>query len=249
MIQDAWIVGQKELCGIRRSLLPSTGALLTFIFILVLFGVVVPVGLASGWLNTTAYLFLWFWLAWLLTAGPISDSFAGERERHTLDALFATRLSCCAILVGKITAVTLYGLMLALVALVMSALITNASVPGWSVTPIQPIHLEMAGVLTLLSVLLASTAGALISLKARTARQAHQAAIIVVPAIMLIGLAVGRLASALTPATYQRVVDALLRFSRSPAALTAAGAAMALFTVVLFILAAVHLQRCRVVPS
>ena len=39
-----------------------------------------------------------------LLGGLMVDSFAGERERHTLETLLATRLSDLSILVGKITA-------------------------------------------------------------------------------------------------------------------------------------------------
>ena len=249
MILDAWFVGRHELSGIRRAFVPSAGAMLTLVFVLALFGVVVPVSLASGWLNTTAYFFLWLWLAWIVTAGPISDSFAGERERHTLDALFATRLSCCSILIGKIGAVTLYGLALSLVALSMSAVVNFAFGSGWSGELEQPVKLGVTVALTPVAVMLASTAGALISLNARTARQAHQATIVVLPGLMLIGLVLSRVAGAVAPVAYQEFPNRVLPLFRTPAAIGTAGTAMALCAAALFILAAVRLKHIRVVPS
>src|SRR5262245_23964375 len=49
-----------------------------------------------------------------LLSGLMADSFAGERERHTLETLLASRLSDLAILIGKIVAGVLlvWGLML-----------------------------------------------------------------------------------------------------------------------------------------
>ena len=73
MIQDAWTVGRQEWRNIRRSLMPSAGDVITFALVLGLFGLVIPIGLTGGWLSTTGFFFLWFWLVWLIVAGPISD--------------------------------------------------------------------------------------------------------------------------------------------------------------------------------
>ena len=123
MIHDSWIVSRQEWRSIRRSLLPSLGAILTLLATLVLFGIVIPIGHSRGWLNAVANQALWFWLIWLLVAGPISDSFAGEKERHSLETLFSTQLPEIAILGGKIVAVAAYGWLVALFALFASAAI------------------------------------------------------------------------------------------------------------------------------
>ena len=55
----------------------------------------------------------------------IPDSFAGERERHTLEPLLATPLSDRAILFGMISAAVGYGWGITLISMVIGLLATN----------------------------------------------------------------------------------------------------------------------------
>jgi ABC-2 type transport system permease protein len=107
-----------------------------------------------------------------LLAALMSDSFAGERERHTLETLLASRLSDLAILIGKILAGVLlaWGLIVVVLGLVILAAYVHNN---------GPIALSMADLGAILVIYLficmAMSCGAvLVSLRARTVRQAMQ---------------------------------------------------------------------------
>lgn len=110
----------------------------------------------------------------VLTLTMVADSFAGERERHTLETLLASRLSDRAILVGKVAALTSFGWLFGLAGAVLSIVVANLGaldeVPFFY-TP--QITLGIVGLGLLASGLMAS-AGCLVSLRAPTTRQAQQ---------------------------------------------------------------------------
>ena len=65
------------------------------------------------------------YMANVVALSLVPDSFAGERERHTLETLLASRLSDRSILFGKYVAVVLYSVLTAAAVLVLG-LITSA---------------------------------------------------------------------------------------------------------------------------
>jgi ABC-2 type transport system permease protein len=110
----------------------------------------------------------------MLVSGVVADSFAGERERHTLETLLASRLPDRAILLGKVAAVAAYGWGFALLTAVLSLISVNAfHWQGHAVT-FPAITMVSIPVFSLLTAMLAATAGVLVSLRAPTARQAGQ---------------------------------------------------------------------------
>jgi ABC-2 type transport system permease protein len=101
------------------------------------------------------------------------EAFAGERERHTLETLLASRLSDRAILFGKIAASVSYGWLLSLIAFILGTITVNLAngdgrlllfddAASWLVLALAPPLLGTA----------ISTAGVLVSLRAATVRQA-----------------------------------------------------------------------------
>jgi ABC-2 type transport system permease protein len=105
----------------------------------------------------------------------IGDAFAGERERHTLETLLASRISDQAILLGKVIVTVGYTFLLVLVGLLLGALVANLkSAPGARAfyTPFSLLSYTL--ILSLLSSLLAASGGTLISLHSSTVRQAQQ---------------------------------------------------------------------------
>src|SRR5678815_2933365 len=70
---------------------------------------------------------IWGWMPFLWVSGVVADLFAGERERHTLEALLATRLSDQAILFGKLLAAMAYGFILTWVIMLVSVVTINIS--------------------------------------------------------------------------------------------------------------------------
>jgi ABC-2 type transport system permease protein len=108
-----------------------------------------------------------------LLAAIMADSFAGERERHTLETLFASRLSDLAILIGKITAgvALIWGLVVAMMGLgIFAAYVRNGGLPA--PLSIADVAVIFSGYLLLC--LTVSSAAVLVSLRARTVRQAIQ---------------------------------------------------------------------------
>lgn len=249
MIQDVWIVARQECRSIRLSYLPNYGAMLTIALVVALFGLVVPIGLTRGWLNATGFLFLWFWLPWLFVAGPISDSFAGEGERHTLDALFATRLPSFAILTGKTVAVALYAGILGCLALIVSAVVYSATAEIGRLPTMPTPYLQAAAVTTPLAAALAAAAGALISLSALSARQAHQLTMVVVPALMLTLLVLSRLVQVFAPISFGAVSGFIASAVRAPYWLPLSVMVLTLLSVAALLLASKRLQRRRVIPA
>lgn len=83
--------------------------LATAVVLIVLLGVVFPLRIGPAWVNSPLYLAYWGWVPSVLVSTLIADSFAGERERHTLDTLLASRLGDLAVLLGKIAASVAYS--------------------------------------------------------------------------------------------------------------------------------------------
>lgn len=105
----------------------------------------------------------------------VADSFAGERERHTLETLLASRLTDRAILFGKLAAVASYGMVIGYVSAIGGLLVANARKASGGFQFYDPgIALSILIGAALIAVLLAGV-GCLISLRAATVRQVQQA--------------------------------------------------------------------------
>jgi ABC-2 type transport system permease protein len=178
MIADALIVAQKELKEIvlARSAgrLNTRGGWLNLLIIMGVFGIFLPYQNGPSWIASPGTLFIWAWVPLFLVSSVTADSFAGERERHTLETLLASRLSDRAILLGKVTAAVLYGWGLTLISVVLGVITIN--VAFWNGTlRLYPLDFVLAGLLLgLLGAGLAATAGVLVSLRSGSVRQAAQ---------------------------------------------------------------------------
>lgn len=185
---DALTVARKEIReilggGSRKGLLRE--AILVF-----LFGVFFPLTQAAAWRDGVAPA-LFFLVIPLFIAGPhVADSFAGEKERKTLETLLATRLPDSAVYLGKVLAVCLYSWALIWTMLATSLVALNLLAPngGWFVYP-GPVWLAV-GVGSLASALLIAGIGTFISLRSETVRGAHQA--LMLPLLLIVfGLSLG----------------------------------------------------------
>lgn len=129
--------------------------------------------------------------AMLYVAGSSPDAIAGERERHTLETLLASRLPDRAILLGKIVAMIQFGCATAVVMLIIGLITVNVVHGQGELLMLTPAQLMTAAVFTPLVAGLTAAIGIQVSLRAKTVKQAQQAlstAIIVVlflPAIAL----------------------------------------------------------------
>jgi ABC-2 type transport system permease protein len=150
------------------------GGRFSLVILIGVFGVFLPLQSGAEWVQSPATVFYWGWVPLMLVGSAVADSFAGERERHTLETLLASRLPDSAILLGKVLAAVTYGWGLVLVMLLLSLLTVNLAARTGEVLMFPWRFAVGAPLLALLGAGLAATAGVLVSLRAPTVRQAGQ---------------------------------------------------------------------------
>lgn len=206
MLADMWLIVTKEVREVVLRAGGSRATIFNLALILVVFGVVMPLQAGATWVDRWWLLFAWTWLPLFLVSALVADSFAGERERHTLETLLTTALSDRAILFGKIAAAVAYGYGMLVAVMALSLVSVNAvyAVRAGRVLLFSlPVTLGVL-VIGLLVTLLIAAIGVMISLKAKTVRQAGQTLSLGILAILWIpGLAIGIAARALTPLQQQ----------------------------------------------
>ena len=173
-INDIVTVMRKELIEISHMRESRRGFIFALLIPALILGISFPLKLGSVWIDSPASFITWVLGPFILITGIIADSFAGERERHTLETLLATRLSSSAILLGKIFAAMTYALVLT-VAFIILGIISVNLVHGHGSILFPPFRYLAGGFLTgTLVASLAANLGVLISLRASTVRQAQQ---------------------------------------------------------------------------
>jgi ABC-2 type transport system permease protein len=189
MLQDIGTVSWKE----WREYLAGHGSgrfgNLRVLAIIVIAGAFIAFSSGAGWATSPiALLANGVYFPLVLTLTMVADSFAGERERHTLETLLASRLSDRAILLGKVAALTSYGWLFGLVGAVLSIVVANLGALNEAPFFYTPqIALGIAGLGVLASGLMAS-AGCLVSLRAPTTRQAQQTLSLLIIAPLVVGV-------------------------------------------------------------
>jgi ABC-2 type transport system permease protein len=185
MLEDIRTVLWKELKEFQaqggRGKLGKVTLLLTFVP-----GLVLPLQFGRAWVETPIAL-LTLGLVPVIALSIIADAVAGERERHTLETLLASRLPDRAILFGKVGAATTYVmaqmLMFILPALLLVNIIFVRGEPSFYPLPVW-LGIFILG--PLLTILL-SGIGMLISMRARTVRQAQMIVMIVTFLSVIVG--------------------------------------------------------------
>ena len=172
----------------------------------------------------------------------VADSFAGERERHTLETLLATRLSDWSIVAGKVAALLTLPLGMTTALLVVSFVAANIRTPGdaWGFYSLDSLLITM--LLSLLLSLLIISIGILVSLRAATVRQAQQT----------LSTSIAILSTAATFFGFQLArlpfVQELLRLSERELLIGMIGC-VTLLDVVLIFLILVRFQRSRLIGN
>ena len=129
----------------------------------------------------------------LITATTVADSFAGERERMTLETLLASRLPDDAILIGKVASVVLVGSALSLGGIVLCS---GTIVAKFGAAAIWAELAKTGGALAVVAVLghaLLASVGVLVSLRSSTVRQAQQTLVMIPAGLFLVSIVVRRL--------------------------------------------------------
>ena len=151
-------------------------ALIRPVLLVGILGVYLPLQSGLQWLELSPIeMFVVLWIPFFVIITFIGDAIAGERERHTLETLLASRISDRAILLGKVIATVGYAWGMALVGLLLGLVLVNlfSGQGSWAFYHPLDVLLE-ALALSLLSSVLGASAGVLISLRSATVRQAQQ---------------------------------------------------------------------------
>lgn len=174
MLLDLYTMVWKEWKEMFLARGGARSGLFSLLILLALLGIFMPLQSGREWLTTPLLVLIWTWMPVFLALGMVTDAIAGERERHTLETLLASRLPDRVIVLGKIAAAVLYALGVMLSSLLLGALTVNLAFAeqGWR---FYSASVFLAGlVFCLLAALLISALGVLISLTSKTARQAYQ---------------------------------------------------------------------------
>jgi ABC-2 type transport system permease protein len=123
----------------------------------------------------------------LLVGIIIPDSFAGERERHTLATLLVSRFSDRAILFGKVAVAVSFGWGFTLIVLLLALVTVNVTHWDGQVLLYSPKAAAADVAVSFLMAALAASAGVLISLRSATVQEAQQTlmAVLMLPPTLL----------------------------------------------------------------
>lgn len=159
---------------------------------------------------------MWIWMPLLLVMNAIADAVAGERERHTLETLLASRLPDRAILLGKLLVPVLQSWVVMLLAAALAVITVNVVHRADHFMMYPPAVLLGLVILPPLAGLLVAAAGVFASTRAATVRQAYQRmmipmlAIVVLPSLGIAVLPRDLLASFYSPEFAQQGLPGLL---------------------------------------
>jgi len=237
MMQDVLTVMWKEVRGLSHVRGGRSRFLLTMLSP-VLLAVVLPLQSGQVWAEELMpSLLVSFAIPIILVGITIPDSFAGERERHTLGTLLASRLPDRAILFGKMLTSVVFAFGVTLSVLLVGLVVLN--VGQWSGRLVLYTPTVIFTNLTLafvMSTLCAGT-GVLVSMRSQTAQEAAQRlmAIFLVPPLILQVAAMALL---------NRVREVLQSIDAVQVLLVVSGVLAAL-DILVFVLAVARFQRSR----
>lgn len=174
MMTDVITVAWKELREILTFGDARGRSKYSLLVLILVFGIIIPIQSGRDWVTSPINIMVWGWMPFLWVSGVVADLFAGERERHTLESLLATRLSDQAILFGKLLAAVAYGFTLTWVIMLASLVTINIGF-GQDGLLFYPFEMTLSAlVFSLLISGLSGSIGVLVSLRAGSVRQAQQ---------------------------------------------------------------------------
>jgi ABC-2 type transport system permease protein len=174
VLADVLTVTWKEWREIRDQLFRLKRGGLSALIVVLMLGIFTPLQMGPSWITSPLMLAYWPLLASGMVSTLIAVAFAGERERHTLETLLATRLSDGAILAGKIVAAVLYGVLFTAVNIVVGFVTLTISRLDEPFVAPSAQHLGAVALLVILACTALAGVGIFISLRAATVRQAQQ---------------------------------------------------------------------------
>ena len=243
MFQDIVTVIGKEFKEILHMRGSRRGGMLNLVIVIGLMGIYMPLMSGREWVTTAVGPISFGWLPLFLVIGVVADGFAGERERHTLETLLASRLPDQAILFGKIGAAVLYCMGISISSLLLGGIVVNL---GSLDQGFVFYSAEILGSMVLFSFLLAllmASVGALVSLRASTVRQASQT----LSVSMLVFWIVIYLAIRFVPETVRVSVIAAVETANLPVLAAIATGVLVVLNAVLIGAAMARFQRAKLI--
>ena len=246
MISDIWTVMWKERKGLFRQQGSRTRAVLTLLVPVLMFAILLPWQEGVEWSDGPLPLITSVFIPLLLVGTMIPESFAGERERHTLGTLLASRLPDRAILFGKMAVAVGYAWGVTLLTLVISLVTINiAHWDGQVILCTPAVALVNVAVSLLMATIMAGL-GVLISLRASTVQGATQ---ILMAATLMPFLVLGVVVTAvlkMKPEWFESIREALATVEQTQVMLIV-GAVLVMVCLGLLMAAMARFQRARLV--
>ena len=211
-----------------------------------LFGILLPIQFMEGWLTSGWSLGIAFFTPLLLIASTIAESFAGERERHTLETLLASRLPDRAILFGKLLISVIFGWGMTLLLLFVSLMVVNLLDGQRGFQNYQPDIFWLDILASLLMAGFVSSLGIVISLRSSTVQAASQSIMLMLfMPFLLLQAIVFLLPIVLPRATVTAIADQL-NFTNIVLVILAI---LLVVDIILFLGALARFQRARLILS
>ena len=209
------------------------------LIVIALIGVYIPLQFGAQWVDLTPLgMLLSLWVPFYVIISFIGDIIAGERERHTLETLLASRMPDRAILLGKVVTTVIYSWSIGVLSLLVGLLVVDLfrTQGNWLFYPLD-LFID-AIVLSFLVSVLGASAGVLVSLRVSTVRQAQQ--------ILSIGTILFVFGSVLALRAVPTNIVSLLTY---PQFLLVVIAVIAVLDAILLLLAVLSFQRSRLILS
>lgn len=224
----------------RKSLLRHKGSRTRFVLLLlspVLLATFFAWQWGSGWMSQIPPLALSVIVPLILVSVLIPESFAGEREHHTLGTLLASCLPDRAILFGKMVLPVAVGWLATILFLLLSMVVVNLTngESGFLFFS-TPIALGSLALSFLTSTLIAG-AGVLVSQRAETVQQAAQVLITIFLAPFVVLQVV--------PLLFRDQIGSFVEAVDGPQLLMIVIATLAVLDAVVLLLAVIRFQRSR----
>ncbi len=243
MSSDVQVVAWKEWRELLRMSGSKHSAIVRHIFSIGIIGVIWPWQFGLPFVHSALAVVLASVTALMYIAGAAPDAFAGERERHTLETLLASRLPDRAILLGKIIALVEYGCLAAIVMLLVGLVTVNVVHGAGQLRMFAPQQLIMIVLFTPLAAGLMASVGVHISLRAKTVKQAQQT----LSTAVLILLFLPIIAYPSVPDSWKAALAGVAQGENTVRIAAGLASVMLLTQALLFVLAALRFKRGRLI--
>jgi ABC-2 type transport system permease protein len=191
-LRDIGTIMWKEWREILAGTGLRSGGAIRLLLVVGVISILVPLRQGNNWVDSPLPIFFEsFYIPFALLISTAANAFAGERERHTLETLLASRLPDRSILLGKVAALALVGWLSGIFGAVLQLVVVNLTSPGrlymYSGVIIAGIVLGSLLCSTLIVAL-----GNLISQRTATMQQAQQLLVLCFFVLAVVPLAVNQ---------------------------------------------------------